>query len=71
MRRLRLSCRHLIWLNPLLRFDGFAPLAGGIRAMLPFVDRFAACHNLASLSELAEVLSGVDTDMQKRMVAAL
>jgi len=72
MHRLRLSCRHLIWLNPLLRFDGFAPLAAGIRAMLPFVDSLAACHNLASLRELAEVLSGAGTkDMKTEMMAVL
>ncbi len=58
--RLHLSCRRLIWLNPLLRYDKFQPQAGGIRAMLPHVDRFISCHNLASLSELAEVLSGND-----------
>lgn len=72
MRRLHLSSRHLIWLNPLLRFDGFAPLAGGIRAMLPNVDSFAACHNLASLGELAEVLnSAARTDMKQQMLAAI
>jgi uncharacterized protein len=72
MRRLHLSCQHLIWLNPLLRFDGFAPLAGGIRAMLPNVDSFAACHNLASLQELAEVLSGAArTDLRQHMEAAI
>ena len=36
--RLHKSCRRLLWLNPLLRFDGFEPRAGGIRAMLPHVD---------------------------------
>ena len=72
MRRLNLSCRHLIWLNPLLRFDDFAPLAGGIRAMLPHVDSFAACHNLASLCELAEVLSGANgAAMKRQMLAAI
>ena len=38
MERLQLSARRLIWLNPLLRWDGFAPRARGIRAMLPHVD---------------------------------
>lgn len=57
MRRLRLSCRKIIWLNPLLRWDGFEPQAMGIRAILPHVDHFAACHNLASLEELADILS--------------
>ena len=53
-----MSCRRLIWLNPLLRFDGFAPKASGLRAMLPHVDEFRAIHNLASMAELCEALSG-------------
>ncbi len=72
MRRLSLSCHHLIWLNPLLRFDGFKPQAAGIRAMLPHVDSFATCHNLASLCELAEVLNGAKRmDMKQQMMAAI
>ncbi|MBE9476484.1 MAG: VWA domain-containing protein [Proteobacteria bacterium] len=72
MRRLRLSCNHLIWLNPLLRFDGFAPLAAGIRVMLPYVDSFAACHNLASLHELTEALNGAkNMDVKQQMMAAI
>ena len=58
--RLRLSCRKLIWLNPLLRYDGFAPRAQGIRALLPHVDSFRAAHNLASLETLADALSQPD-----------
>ena len=54
--RLRLSCRQLIWLNPLLRWDGFAPKAAGIRAILPHVDSFHACHSLDSLEALSAVL---------------
>lgn len=57
MERLRKSCRRLIWLNPLLRFDRFEPRAGGIRAMLPHVDRFMPVHNLHSLQQLVQVLS--------------
>ncbi len=57
MDRLHKSCRRLIWLNPLLRFDQFEPRAGGIRAMLPHVDRFMPVHNLASLAELVAVLA--------------
>jgi uncharacterized protein with von Willebrand factor type A (vWA) domain len=57
MERLSKSTRRLIWLNPLLRFAGFEPKAGGIRAMLPFVDDFRTIHNLTSLVELSEVLS--------------
>ena len=56
MERLRLSCRQLVWLNPLLRFDAFAPRAGGIRTMLPHVDSFHACHSLDSLADLALAL---------------
>jgi uncharacterized protein with von Willebrand factor type A (vWA) domain len=54
--RLRLSCRQLIWLNPLLRWDGFEPKAAGIRAILPHVDSFHACHSLDSLDALSEAL---------------
>lgn len=54
--RLHKSCRRLIWLNPLLRFDKFEPRAGGIKAMLPHVDRFLPAHNLQSLAELVKIL---------------
>ena len=57
MERLHKSCRKLIWLNPLLRFDQFQPRAAGIKAMLPHVDRFLPAHNLQSLKELARVLA--------------
>ena len=57
MERLHKSCRRLVWLNPLLRFDQFEPKAAGIKAMLPFVDRFLPTHNLQSLAELVEVLA--------------
>ena len=58
MDRLHRSCRRLIWLNPLLRFDGFEARARGVRAMLPHVDEFRSVHNLISLSDLAQALSG-------------
>jgi len=57
MERLHLSARRLIWLNPLLRWDGFAPRARGVRAILPHVDSFRACHSLASLEDLVVALS--------------
>lgn len=57
MERLQKSCRRLIWLNPLLRFDGFEPKSAGVRAMLPYVDEFRAVHNLNSLTSLADALS--------------
>ncbi len=58
MDRLHRSCRRLIWLNPLLRFDGFQPRASGIRAMLPHVDVFRAVHCLDAVADLCRVLSG-------------
>ena len=47
---------QLVWLNPLLRFDGFEPRAAGVRALLPHVDRFLPVHNLASLADLGSAL---------------
>ena len=55
--RLHLSSRRLIWLNPLLRWDGFAARARGVRAILPHVDSFRACHSLESLEDLTRLLS--------------
>ena len=55
--RLAKSCRRLVWLNPLLRYEGFEPRAGGVRALLPHVDAFLPVHNLASLEELAAQLT--------------
>ncbi|HKA72600.1 MAG TPA: VWA domain-containing protein, partial [Xanthobacteraceae bacterium] len=55
--RLHRSCRRLIWLNPLLRFDRFEAKAKGIRTMLPHVDEFRAIHNLDSMAELVGALS--------------
>ncbi|MGA9411930.1 MAG: VWA domain-containing protein [Roseobacter sp.] len=60
MERLHLSARRLIWLNPLLRWDGFAPKARGIAAMLPHVDSFRAGHSIASLEDLAAAISRPD-----------
>ena len=47
----------MIWLNPLLRWQGFAPRSQGIRAMLPHVDEFRPVHNLESLRALVATLS--------------
>jgi uncharacterized protein with von Willebrand factor type A (vWA) domain len=56
--RLHRSCRRLIWLNPLLRFDGFEARAKGVRTMLPHVDELRPIHNLQSMAELVRALSG-------------
>jgi uncharacterized protein len=58
MDRLHRSCRRLIWLNPLLRFEGFEARARGVRAMLPHVDEFRAVHNLEAIGDLVAALSG-------------
>ena len=60
MKRLHLTARRVIWLNPLLRWDGFAPKAAGIRAMLPHVDSFRAGHSIESLEALAAAISKPD-----------
>lgn len=56
MERLRKSCRQLLWLNPLLRFDAFKPVAMGVQLMLPHVDAFLPAHNIESLADLASAL---------------
>ena len=58
MDRLQRSCRKLIWLNPLLRFDGFEARAKGVRTIMPHVDELRAIHNLDSMRELVEAISG-------------
>jgi uncharacterized protein with von Willebrand factor type A (vWA) domain len=57
MDRLHRSCRRLLWLNPLLRYEGFEPRSLGMKAMLPYVDAFRPVHNLDSLEGLIAVLS--------------
>ncbi|MEP6065574.1 MAG: VWA domain-containing protein [Paracoccaceae bacterium] len=71
MERLRLSAKRLIWLNPLLRWEGFAPKATGIAAMLPHVDSFRAGHSVASLEDLASVISKRDDVGEKARLMAL
>ncbi len=56
MQRLHLSCRQLIWLNPVLRYAAFEPRASGIRKMLPHVDLFLPTHNVVSLAALSRLL---------------
>ncbi|WP_374383987.1 VWA domain-containing protein [Dongia sp.] len=56
MERLHKSCRRLIWLNPLLRFDAYQPISQGPRVMIRHVDDFRAIHNLASMQDLTRAL---------------
>ncbi len=75
MERLHMSCRRLIWLNPLLRYDGFEPKSIGIKAMLPHVDIFKTIHNLNNLNDLTRVLSteinGTVNAVDRRQVEAV
>ena len=71
MERLHLSCRRLIWLNPLLRWTGFAPKAMGIRAMLPHVDSFRAGHSVASLEALGRAISDPGDQGEKARLMAM
>jgi uncharacterized protein with von Willebrand factor type A (vWA) domain len=54
--RLSRSCRRLLWLNPLLRYDAFVPKARGVRALLPHVDEMLPVHNIESLERLVSFL---------------
>jgi uncharacterized protein with von Willebrand factor type A (vWA) domain len=56
MDRLHRSCRRLIWLNPLLRFEGFEARARGIKAMLPHVNEMRPIHSLESMAGLVAAL---------------
>jgi hypothetical protein len=58
MGRLRRQSKRIVWLNPLLRYDGFKALASGIRVMMPYVDEFRPVHSLDSLRDLAAALAG-------------
>ena len=59
MRRLRRRCRRIIWLNPLIGWQGYTPQARGMQAALPHVDLFAPAHNLASLAALEPYLARI------------
>jgi len=56
--RLHRVTNQLIWVNPLKATPGYAPLAAGMAAALPHVDRFVEGHSYASLEQLAQILAG-------------
>ena len=60
MAKLARAAYAVVWVNPLKGNPEYQPLAGGMRAALPFVDRFLPGHNLRSLEELATVLAGIE-----------
>jgi uncharacterized protein len=57
MLRLHRICYHLIWVNPLKVSPGYAPLARGMAAALPYVDHFVEGHSMAAMEELATVIA--------------
>jgi len=59
MQRLQRVTYDLIWVNPLKVSPGYAPLARGMAAALPYVDHFVEGHSLAAMEELANVIAGV------------
>jgi len=60
MARLARCAYAVVWVNPLKGHPDYEPLAGGMRAALPHVDRFLPGHNLAALEELAGILAGIE-----------
>ncbi|MBN9672604.1 vWA domain-containing protein [Roseibium aggregatum] len=57
MARLRRRCKRIVWLNPLIGWQGYEPTAGGMQAALPNIDLFAPAHNLDSLAALEPYLA--------------
>lgn len=57
-RRLRASARRVIWLNPLLRYDQYEPIAAGAHELTHYVSEMRPCHNISSLAGLASALAG-------------
>jgi uncharacterized protein len=56
MSRLRRLAHRMVWVNPHAGKDGYAPVQGGIVAVLPYLDQLLAGHSLATLEELLEVI---------------
>jgi uncharacterized protein with von Willebrand factor type A (vWA) domain len=67
MAHLARSAWRLVWLNPLLGLAGYEPLAGGMRAALPFLDAFLPVHNVQSLERLAEGLEEPDRFLRQAL----
>ena len=57
MAQLARRCRRIVWLNPMMGWDGYAPEAAGIKAALPYVDLLAPAHTLGSLAALEPYLA--------------
>lgn len=56
---LKRRCRRLLWLNPLLRFDRYEPIAQGAAVLHRHADAMLAVHNLERLQDLAAKIAAV------------
>jgi hypothetical protein len=65
MCRLSRVARRVVWVNPLKASPGYAPLARGMAAALPFVDQFVEGHAVSSLEHLAKVIAGRDAEERR------
>jgi uncharacterized protein with von Willebrand factor type A (vWA) domain len=57
MAALAKRCRRIVWLNPMMAWKGYAPVAAGIKAALPHVDLYAPANTLQSLAALEPYLA--------------
>jgi uncharacterized protein with von Willebrand factor type A (vWA) domain len=57
MARLHRVAHRVVWVNPLKATEGYTPVARGMAAALPYVDRFVEGHSLAALEQLAGVIA--------------
>lgn len=55
--KLRRRCKRIVWLNPMIGWSGYEPVAGGMATALPHIDLFAPAHNLESLAALEPYLA--------------
>ena len=58
MERLARLAHRIVWVNPRAGAAGFAPLAGGMAAALPYVDSLLSGHNLAALGDVVDAIAG-------------
>ena len=59
MRNLTRRCRRIVWLNPMIGWDGYEPTARGMQAALPFIDFFAPAHSIESLAAIETYLTRI------------
>jgi len=68
MQRLQRAAHKVVWVNPLKVTPGYAPLARGMAAALPFVDAFVEGHSIDAIEELSRVVSDTSRDGSGRLV---